>query len=105
MVIGGEMAVMRAIFLIIAQFLGALAAAGLVECMFPGPIEAVYTTLGPRTSVVRGLFIEMFLTILLVFVVLMVAGEKTTRVHIAPIAIGLTLFVVHIAGMLFASIS
>lgn len=105
MVIGGEMSVMRAAFIIPAQFLGAISAAGLVECMFPGPIEAVNTVLGPTTSIVRGLFIEMFLTILLVFVALMVADEKTTRVHIAPIAIGLTLFVTHIAGYFFTGAS
>lgn len=105
MVIAGEMSVMRAAFIIPAQILGAIAAAALVECMFPGPIEAVITVLGPTTSIVRGLFIEMFLTMLLVFVVLMVAGEKTTRVHIAPIAIGLTKFVTHLAGYFFTGAS
>jgi aquaporin related protein len=105
MVIGGEMSVMRAAFIIPAQFLGAMAAAGLVECMFPGPIEAVNTYLGPTTSIVRGLFIEMFLTFMLVFVALMVVGEKTTRVHAAPVAVGLTLFVVTIAGFFFSGAS
>jgi aquaporin related protein len=105
MVIGGTVSVMRAIFLIIAQLLGAIVAAALVECMFPGPIEAVYTVLGQTTSIARGVFIEMFLTILLVFTSLMLAGEKTNRLIIAPIGIGLALFVAHIAGFFYTGAS
>lgn len=45
----------------LAQILGAISAAGIVSALFPGPL-AVRTTLSSETSVVRGLFIEMFLT-------------------------------------------
>lgn len=55
-----------------SQILGGIAAAGVVYGLFPGPL-LVRTTLSKSpgslvtTSVVKGLFIEMFLTILLVF--------------------------------------
>ena len=45
-----------------------------------------------------GVFIEMFLTALLVFVILMLAAEKHYATHMAPIGIGLTLFTAELAG-------
>lgn len=49
-----------------AQIIGGIASAGVVSALFPGPL-AVRTTLGPNTSISRGVFIEMFLTAELVF--------------------------------------
>lgn len=43
----------------------------------------------------------MFLTALLVFVILMLAAEKHYATFIAPIGIGLALFVAELAGVLF----
>ena len=42
----------------IAQILGAMASAGVVKALFPGPL-AVTTSLGGGTSLAQGLFIEM----------------------------------------------
>lgn len=83
----------------IAQILGAMAASGVVSCLFPGSMN-VSTTLGGGTSIVRGLFIEMFLTALLVFTIFMLAAEKHKGTFIAPIGIGLSLFVAELTGML-----
>jgi len=69
--------------------------------MFPGPISTVNTTLASSTSVVQGLFIEMFLTALLIFIVLMLAAEKSKDTYIAPLVIGLALFVAEIAGVYY----
>ena len=41
----------------------------------------------------------MFLTALLVFVILMLAAEKHKATYIAPVGIGLALFVCELAGM------
>jgi aquaporin related protein len=79
--------------------LGAMTAAGLVSCMFPGNIQSVNTTLAAGTSIAQGVFIEMFLTSLLVITVLMLAAEKSKDTFIAPIGIGLSLFVAELAGM------
>ena len=65
--------------------------------MFPGPL-AVQTVLSSGTSIAQGLFIEMFLTAELVFAVLMLAAEKTKATFIAPVGIGLALFVAELAG-------
>jgi aquaporin related protein len=77
-----------------------MVAGGLVECMFPGDVGVVNTTLSPGTSIAQGVFIEMFMTAELVFVVLMLAAEKSKDTFIAPIGIGLALFVAMMGGML-----
>lgn len=78
--------------------LGGMVAAALVSCMLPGNINDVSSTLGAGTNVAQGLFIEMFLTSLLVISILMLAAEKTKASFLAPVGIGLTLFVCEIAG-------
>jgi aquaporin related protein len=69
--------------------------------MFPGDIGAVSTTLAPDVSTAQGLFIEMFLTSLLVITVLMLAVEKSKDTFLAPIGIGIALFVAELAGAYF----
>ena len=97
MVITGTLPAVRGALLLIPQMLGGICAAALVLCMFPGPLT-VQTTLNNGTSIVQGLFIEMFLTAELVFAVLMLAAEKTKATFIAPVGIGLALFVSELAG-------
>jgi aquaporin related protein len=92
MMVCGALPVMRGLFLIPAQLIGGIVAAGLVSCMLPGPL-AVITTLSNGTSITQGLFIEMFLTTLLVFTILMLATEKSGATPIAPVGIGLALFI------------
>ena len=65
--------------------------------MFPGPMP-VDTTLSHGTSIAQGLFIEMFLTAFLVITVLMLAAEKTKATFIAPVGIGLAMFVAELTG-------
>lgn len=81
----------------VSQLLGAIAAAAVVSALFPGPLN-VRTNLGPNTSIVRGLFIEMFLTAELVFTIFMLAAEKHKGTFLAPIGIGLSLFIAELAG-------
>lgn len=88
----------RGLVLFPAQLLGGMVAAALVSCMFPGDIATVNTLLSPGTSIAQGLFIEMFLTCQLVLTVLMLAVEKSKDTFIAPIGIGLALFVAEMAG-------
>jgi aquaporin related protein len=96
----GAMGWINAALLIISQILGAIAAAGVVSALFPGPLS-VRTTLSPETSAVRGLFIEMFLTAQLIFCIFMLAAEKHRSTFIAPIGIGLALFIAELAGVYF----
>ena len=87
---------LRALFLLIAQLAGAIAASALVLVLFPKPL-AVRTTLS--TTVPRGLFIETFLTAELVFTILMLAKEKHKATFMAPVGIGLALFIAELVGV------
>jgi hypothetical protein len=61
----------------------------------------VRTTLGGGTSIAQGLFIEMFLTSLLMLAILFLAAEKHKATFIAPIGIGLALFVAELLGVYY----
>lgn len=93
----GGLPAARSIVVILAQLLGGIAAAGVVSALFPGPL-AVDTTLGGGASVVQGLFIEVFLTAELVFVIIMVAVEKHKSTYLAPVAIGVSFFLAELVG-------
>ncbi|OJK01248.1 hypothetical protein ASPACDRAFT_1854643 [Aspergillus aculeatus ATCC 16872] len=99
--LAGTMPWLRCAFLLPAQILGGIVAAALVSCMFPGSIAVVQTRLNADTSITRGLFIEMFLTTLLVVTILMLAAEKHNATFLAPVGIGLALFVAELAGVYF----
>ncbi|KAF2802428.1 aquaporin-like protein [Mytilinidion resinicola] len=90
----------RGVLLAFVQVLGGITAAALVACMFPGPLT-VQTSLGGSTTVVQGLFIEMFLTAELVFTIFMLAAEKHKGTFIAPVGIGLSLFIAELTGVYF----
>ena len=100
MVLAGQLPWVRGLVLFPAQILGGVVAAALVSCMLPGDIAATRTVLAPGMSHAQGLFFEMFLTSFLVFTVLMLAAEKSKTTFLAPIGIGLALFVAELAGKL-----
>jgi aquaporin related protein len=80
--------------------LSSICAAGIVSALFPGPLN-VSTNLGGGTTIAQGLFIEMFLTAELVFVIFMLAAEKHKATFLAPIGIGLALFVSEMTGVYY----
>jgi aquaporin rerated protein, other eukaryote len=88
----GAVGFVRGVIVIISQLLGGIAAAGLVSGLQPGGLY-VSTTLSTNTSVAQGFFIEVFLTAQLVFTILMLAVEKHRGTFIAPVGIGLSLFI------------
>lgn len=90
----------RGALLFVIQILGGITAAALVACMFPGQLT-VQTELGGNTTTVQGLFIEMMLTAELVFTIFMLAAEKHRGTFIAPVGIGLALFVAELVGVYF----
>ncbi|KAF2146239.1 uncharacterized protein K452DRAFT_219714 [Aplosporella prunicola CBS 121167] len=96
----GAVGWVRGALVVLTQIIGAICAAGIVSCLFPGPL-AVRTSLGGSTSIVRGLFIEMFLTAQLVFTIFMLAAEKHKGTYLAPIGIGLSLFIAELSGVYF----
>ncbi|KAI6774278.1 hypothetical protein HG531_001127 [Fusarium graminearum] len=97
--LSGQLPWIRALFLFPSQIIAAMCAGGLVNAMFPGSASIANTTLGPNTSTAQGVFLEMFFTAQLVFVVLMLAAEKSRDTFLAPVGIGLALFVALIPGV------
>ena len=78
-----------------------MSAAGAVKAILPGPL-AVNTGLAGGTSIAQGLFLEMFLTAQLVFTIFMLAAEKHKGTFLAPVGIGLSLFIAELAGKFLA---
>lgn len=99
----GALPYVRGILLFVSQILGGISAAAVVSCLFPGPLN-VRTSLGAGTTKTQGLFIEMFLTAQLLFTIFMLACEKHKATYIAPVGIGLALFIAELTGEYFATI-
>ncbi|KAF1358801.1 lens fiber major intrinsic protein [Lizonia empirigonia] len=93
--ITGKIGWHRAIQTIIAQLIAGMAAAGFVDCLLPGPL-IIATTLDPSMSVVRGLFLETFVTAQLVLTILMLKGGAAK-----PMYIGFSLFAAEICSVYF----
>lgn len=82
------------------QLVAGIAAAAAVDGLLPGAL-GVANGLGSSTSTTQGLFIEMFLTAQLVLTVYLLAVEKHRATFLAPIGIGMAVFVAHICGTNF----
>ena len=88
----------RAAWLLVAQLGGAMSASAIVMVLFPADFN-VRTTLSPGASLVQGVFIEALLTAELVFTIFMLAKEKHRATFMAPIGIGLALFIAELVGV------
>ena len=90
----------RAALLTIAQCIGAILGAALVLGLLPGDLYSV-ARLGSGTSIVQGVFLEAICTFLLMLAVLFLAAEKSKATFLAPIGIGLALFVAELVSVLY----
>ncbi|KAE8352302.1 aquaporin-like protein [Aspergillus coremiiformis] len=93
----GGLSPIRGVLVFAAQLVAGIASAGVVSALFPGSLN-VATRLGGGTSISQGLFIEMFLTAQLVFVIIMLAVVKHKSTFLAPVGIGLVFFVAELIG-------
>ncbi|KAJ2983728.1 hypothetical protein NQ176_g473 [Zarea fungicola] len=100
LVLVGAVTPLRGLMVIPTQLVAGIAAAAVTDGLLPGPL-GVANSLGDGTSVVRGLFIEMFLTAQLVLTVYFLAVEKHRATFLAPIGIGIAVFIAHICGTNF----
>lgn len=82
---------------IVAQCLGAIAAAGIVSAILPGPLQAE-NSMGAGVNIAQGLITELVLTSLLMMTILMLAVEKSRVSFMAPLIIGLSVLVIHLVG-------
>ncbi|KAK5123784.1 hypothetical protein LTR85_002420 [Meristemomyces frigidus] len=90
----------RGFLLLAAQLAGAILASYIVSVLFPTEFN-VRTTLSDETSLVQGVFIEALLTAELVFAIFMLAKEKHKATFMAPIGIGLVMFVAELVGVYY----
>ena len=104
MVLTKTIPVIRALFLLAMQVAGSIFASYLVSVMFPTPLN-VRTTLAGGTTMAQGIFIEAILTAELVFTILMLATEKHKVAFMAPVGIGLALFVGELTGLYYTGAS
>lgn len=91
----------RGAFLIIAQLIGAIVSSLVVKAIFPGSLALTKLNPNHDLSSGQGVLIELFLTYQFVLSIMMMAGEKHAATHIAPIGIGLSLFVAELSGVYF----
>lgn len=93
----GTLGKLQLVHLTIAQFAGGIAAAALADGLLPGRLNA-RTTLANGTSVVQGFLFEFFLTSQLILAIFLLAAEKHRGTFLAPVGIGLALFLAELAG-------
>lgn len=97
MVLVGAVEPLRALCIVPTQLVAAIAAAAVTDGLIPGPL-LVANTLGNHISIAQGLFLEMFLTAQLVLTVYFLAVEKHRGTFLAPIGIGLSVFISHLVA-------
>jgi aquaporin related protein len=85
----------RAIQTFVSQLIASIAASGFVSAMLPGPL-GISTTLDGSMSVSRGLFLEAFVTSMLVLTILMLDAGPSK-----PMYIGMSLFVAEICSVFY----
>ncbi len=83
----------------LAQTLGTIVAAYMVSALFNGGLNTA-TGLGGAESNAQGVVIEMLLTCQLCFTIFMLAAEQHAATFLAPVGIGLSLFLCELVGML-----
>jgi len=96
----GAVPATRGCVVFVAQMVGGIAAAAAVSATLPGPM-AVNVRLGGGCSITQGLFIEMFTTMQLVWAVVMLAAVKHKATFLAPIGIGIALFIGHLLSIYY----
>ena len=97
MVLIGAISIVRGLLLFITQTVAGIIAAYIVKGLFQGDL-AVSTDLGGGTTIAQGVIIELVLTAQLVFTIFMLAAEKHEGNFIAPVGIGLSLFIAELVG-------
>lgn len=93
----GAISWFRCLLLCIAQTVATIVASYIVYALFNGGLN-VGVGLGGGTSNAQGVIIEMLLTAQLMFTVFMLAAEQHDATHLAPLGIGLSLFIAEMIG-------
>lgn len=100
MTIAGVLPPIRGALLIVSQILGGITGTAIIQALLPGTLY-VQTKLSGGTSIAQGLFLEMFLTAMLMITIFLLAVDKSKATFIAPIGIGLALFICELVGVYY----
>ncbi|KAG7524963.1 aquaporin-1-like [Solea senegalensis] len=94
-----QMSILRALFYVIAQILGAVAGSAFVNAIRPEIIDSLGVNKLNGVSPSQGFAIEFLLTFQLVLCVLAVTDKRRDVAGFAPLAIGLSVGLGHLAGI------
>lgn len=99
--ITGKISLTKAVMYVVAQLVGAVVGAWLLTGVIPAAAQGGLGAhgLGPNVTVGGGLLAEIVLTFALVFVIFATAMDPKGLGHLAPLAIGFTVLVDHLAGV------
>lgn len=104
LMLAGQVQFFPGLAMIGAEFAAGLTAAAMVQVMFPKYLRAD-VQLSPGTSSTQGLFIETVLSAQVILAVLFIKSDKSTAARLAPISIGLALFVDVLTGYYYTGAS
>nr|CAD7580049.1 unnamed protein product [Timema californicum] len=102
MLVTGNISVLKALLYIIVQCLGALAGSAVLKALTPEKVQGTLglTVLSPGVTSIQGFGIEFFLGFVLLIVVFGVCdGNRNDTKGFAPLAIGLTITMGHLAAV------
>nr|CAD7596938.1 unnamed protein product [Timema genevievae] len=102
MLVTGNISILKALLYIIVQCLGALAGSAVLKALTPEKVQGTLgmTQLSPGVTSIQGFGIEFFLGFVLLIVVFGVCdGNRNDTKGFAPLAIGLTITMGHLAAI------
>lgn len=100
MVINRRLNAREGLFYVISQFIGAIVASGVLSIFVRAlklPVHQLGQTDFPKIGAGTAFLVEVLVTFLFVFVIVMVTSQRFGNAQLAPLAIGLTLALMIIA--------
>jgi len=108
MLVARQVSLMRAIFYVLVQCIGAIVGSALLKALTPEEVQGSLgmTTVNAKLSAVQGFGVELFITFVLVFVIFGVCDESRDDVKgSAPLAIGLSITACHLGAIQYTGSS
>ncbi|XP_074645966.1 aquaporin-5-like [Tubulanus polymorphus] len=108
MLVARKISLVRFVFYAAAQSVGAIVGVQILKAMTPAAVGGAWGTnsLNSQISIATGLFYEVILTFLLVTTVFAACDNQRTDLKgSAPLAIGIAVFIGHLAGIPYTGVS